>query len=140
RRPPVGNGLGALTSGNSGSAGTTAAENPRTSAPRQPRTCDTASSFRQEISKLPNSDKYEYGAIIYLNPDGSIGYTTPVTSNLPNNVNISGDIPDGATVIGEVHSHPYELRLDPNAYGPSDRDLSGIWDQTTRRGMGYIGH
>jgi len=68
-----------------------------------------------EIAAKNDWDAYEYSSIVYVS-NGVVGHTDVQTQHLADRVNWLGNlsqVPDGAVILGIVHSHP---------------DLSGITD------------
>ena len=57
-----------------------------------------------------NDETYEYSSIIFFY-NGQVGFTEPFTNRSPDHVDwlnaeILSNIPDGAVIVGVVHSHP----------------------------------
>lgn len=68
------------------------------------------------------SQAWEWGAFIYV-LDGHIYYTEPFTDQDPDRVQFKTSIlPDGAHVLGIVHSHPDDSRVDDRTPSPADWD------------------
>ncbi len=74
-----------------------------------------AASIMREILAQPDSNIYEYGALIYVDDEGNVK-TTALTRGTPTsvpNMNMAG-ISSYAQVVGIVHSHP-SFHFDPAA-------------------------
>ena len=81
-----------------------------------PAKCGAAIDARDYMSDLKDVDIYEYGAIIYREPDGTYGYSVPVTDWKADRVKIDGEIPYPADIVGDIHNHPSINFNDPSAY------------------------
>ncbi len=67
-----------------------------------------AKEIGRKLDELTRSDGNEWGSLIYRNADGTLGISGPHTIGSPDNIGYPSDaIPDGATLVAEVHSHPY---------------------------------
>lgn len=77
---------------------------------------------------------YEYSAIIYIS-NGLVGVTTPYTDGLPDAVNWLGhlsEVPDGATIVGIVHSHPDHTAARDTIPSGSGYNSGDDWDMYDR--------
>lgn len=82
----------------------------------------------QAAERLKGSDlnnNWEWGVLIYMSPDGWLHTTDPFSVRDPGQIGFpyadSGYLPDGATIVGWVHSHPY-VPGSPSQSGLSDVD------------------
>ena len=79
------------------------------------------------LGRDPNS--YEYSSIVWTK-DGEVGYTTPYTDHLPDQVNFLGGIagvPDGATILGIVHNHPDDALVNDSYPSGAGSEPGGDW-------------
>jgi hypothetical protein len=82
-----------------------------------------AAAARLQGSDLNSS--WEWGVLIYMSPDGWLHTTDPVSLRDPGSIGFqfddAGYLPDGSTIVGWVHSHPYIAGSPPQS-GLSDVD------------------
>jgi proteasome lid subunit RPN8/RPN11 len=75
-------------------------------------------------------ESYEYSAIIWAK-NGVVGHTEPYTQNLVDQVNFLGrisSVPDGAVIIGIVHSHPDGAATVDSYPSGAGSDEGADWD------------
>ena len=68
---------------------------------------DSALAAANAIAAL-NDETFEYSSIVYYS-NGNMGFTSPWTNNLTDEVNWVGglgSVPSGAVIVGIVHNHP----------------------------------
>lgn len=85
------------------------------SAKSYPSADEAAKAALNEANPTSISENVEYGGLIYKNPDGTYGYSTPYKGTPkgfdPNKVSA----PNGSTVVGDYHTHG-----DYSVSGPGD--------------------
>ncbi|MDO1558001.1 hypothetical protein Q0812_00990 [Brevundimonas sp. 2R-24] len=87
------------------------------------RADELARSIRDEIRNMPDSDRREYGALIYRDANGQLQRTTlmPGTNSgwtALNPASQPGDfgLTSWSQVVGVVHSHPTEREISPGVW------------------------
>lgn len=82
-----------------------------------------AAEMGRELDRRTNADGNEWGALIFRNPDGSLGITAPQTIGEPGRIGYDpAIIPDGAVVVAEIHSHPRTNDADQGRLSEGDEE------------------
>lgn len=82
---------------------------------------DLAKDVRREINELGGPGRrWEYGALIYQMPDGSLHRSDLYTSYDPDTIDATIEIPGGARVVAWVHSHPTMRHSEQGAMSEDD--------------------
>lgn len=77
-----------------------------------------------------NDETYEYAVIIWA-LNGVVGYTTPYTDHLADEVNWAGhlsEVPTGAVIVGIVHNHPDDPSIEDEIPSGAGRENGEDWD------------
>ncbi len=92
-----------------------------------------AAAARLQGSDLNND--WEWGVLIYMTSDGWLHTTDPFSNRSSGGLEFpyrdGGYLPDGAMIVGWVHTHPY-IRGEPPQFSMSDRDADAFETMTSR--------